>query len=426
MGLVSHQFILTVLIARNMFLAAAPYFHRRFVGSEWIRLHFQSAILSISTVSNLGCMFVLQKMQEDASYPKRIVVSLLMNIAIFSLLATSTQIWTGVSPAVYLVFLLIMVFGTSTACGLMQNGGFAYAAGFGRSEYTQAIMTGQAIAGVLPCVAQIVAVLAFPDPQDGDDDSFVRLFRRSNGEATISAEASKSALYYFLTAVFVATFTLGTFLALIRRHTRHHSKHFVSMSASIHSVRSFTSVAPILPRSSAKAVPLSVLFSKLRLISLAIFICFAVTILYPVFTESVVSVHPITAGRFYEPEIFIPLAFLLWNSGDLIGRLLTLHIPIPSPLVLFVASLARFVFPPLYFLCNLHDRGAKIKSDFFYLFVVQLWFGLTNGFLGSAAMMKAGEEVDPDEREAAGGFMGLMLVGGLTVGSLLSFTLGRL
>jgi equilibrative nucleoside transporter 1/2/3 len=36
-------------------------------------------------------------------------------------------------------------------------------------------------------------------------------------------------------------------------------------------------------------------------------------------------------------------------------------------------------------------------------------------------MMGAVEYVEEEEREAAGGFMGLMLVGGLTVGSMLSF-----
>lgn len=36
-------------------------------------------------------------------------------------------------------------------------------------------------------------------------------------------------------------------------------------------------------------------------------------------------------------------------------------------------------------------------------------------------MMGAAHWVEPDEREVAGGFMGLMLVAGLTVGSLLSF-----
>lgn len=36
-------------------------------------------------------------------------------------------------------------------------------------------------------------------------------------------------------------------------------------------------------------------------------------------------------------------------------------------------------------------------------------------------MMHAPEYVEEEEREAAGGFMGLMLVGGLTFGSLASF-----
>jgi len=40
-------------------------------------------------------------------------------------------------------------------------------------------------------------------------------------------------------------------------------------------------------------------------------------------------------------------------------------------------------------------------------------------------MMGAGQWVDPEEREAAGGFMGLMLVSGLTVGSALSFTVAK-
>ena len=62
-----------------------------------------------------------------------------------------------------------------------------------------------------------------------------------------------------------------------------------------------------------------------------------------------------------------------------------------------------------------------MASDTFYLVVVQFLSGLSNGFLGSTSMMGAGAWVEVEEREAAGGFMGLMLVGGLTVGSLASF-----
>ncbi len=143
-----------ILSYRNMFLAAAPYFQKRFETHEWILTHFQSAIISVSTVTNLGSMLVLTKLQAKASYPKRITLSLVINIASFTLLALSTTFFRDVSPGTYLGFLLTMVFAASLATGFSQNGVFAYVSGFGREEYTQAIMTGQAVAGVLPCIAR--------------------------------------------------------------------------------------------------------------------------------------------------------------------------------------------------------------------------------------------------------------------------------
>lgn len=69
-------------------------------------------------------------------------------------------------------------------------------------------------------------------------------------------------------------------------------------------------------------------------------------------------------------------------------------------------------------------QGAVVNSDLFYLVVVQFLFGLSNGYLGSSCMMGVEQWVEEEEREAAGGFMGLWLVGGLTVGSLGSFGYG--
>ena len=63
-----------------------------------------------------------------------------------------------------------------------------------------------------------------------------------------------------------------------------------------------------------------------------------------------------------------------------------------------------------------------MRSDAFYLGVVQLLFGVSNGYIGSSCMMAAGlPMVADEEREAAGAFMGFCLVFGLSVGSLLSF-----
>ena len=144
---------------------------------------------------------------------------------------------------------------------------------------------------------------------------------------------------------------------------------------------------------------------------------------FPVFTAIIYSVGTI------ENAVFVPIAFLVWNVGDFVGRLGTISKRLSLthyPVALFCIAGARLVFIPLYLLCNVKGRGAVVASDLFYLGVVQFLFGLSNGYLGSSCMMGAGDWVDIGEREAAGGFMGLMLVGGLTVGSLLSFTLSGL
>ncbi|KAJ4304335.1 hypothetical protein N0V88_001948 [Collariella sp. IMI 366227] len=136
-----------MLWAWNMFLAAAPYFQVRFQSSPWIVANSQSAILTTFTVINLVAMLVLTNIQSSANYSWRINAALLINAVVFGLLTLSTTYFLDASPNAYLAFILLMVALTAWAAGLMQNGAFAFAASFGRTEYTQAIMAGQ---GPLP------------------------------------------------------------------------------------------------------------------------------------------------------------------------------------------------------------------------------------------------------------------------------------
>lgn len=405
-----------------MFLAASPYFQHRFRTSHSLLSTFPPALISVSTVTNLASMLLLTKLQSSANYPNRIILSLILNTVSFTLLALSTVLFRDVSPGAYFGFLMAIVFTASLATGFCQNGVFAYVAGFGVGEYTQAIMTGQAVAGVLPCIAQIVSVLSVAAvPKYDNDDA-------NKDGATVPQESGKSAFAYFLTATAVSIAALLAFMLLLRRHPDSESTDFKSppnqdASASEHA-----------PASRKVAVGLWTLFKKLRYLASAVFLTFTITMFFPVFTQQIVSVRsPPTAAddnnntstpRILQPACFIPLAFLFWNTGDLCGRLLT-AMPrcrlVLWPRTVFCMSVARLVFIPLYLLCNIHGQGAAVASDAFYLVVVQFLFGLSSGFLGSTCMMGAGEWVEVEEREAAGGFMGLMLVGGLTVGSLLSF-----
>ncbi|KAL4887137.1 nucleoside transporter-domain-containing protein [Aspergillus karnatakaensis] len=384
----------SMLWAWNMFLAAAPFFKQRFQSDEWAKTHYQSSILTVSTVTNLVSAFTLAKIQESASYPKRIIISLFINIGIFTLLAFSTIALKDVSVGVYFGFLMVMVCGASMATGINQNGVFAFVSGFGRQEYTQAIMSGQGVAGVLPALAQTLSVLAVPE----------------QGEEEATETSWKSAFVCFIMATGVSSLTLVSFAWLTKRQ----SLHVIDDES-----ESSTEQLP------NKTVGLWTLFSKLRLPAISIYLCFAITMIFPVYTSKIESVNnKLNAPRLFQPEAFIPLAFFFWNAGDLLSRLLVLNPRFSiahRPWILVILAIARAGFIPLYLLCNVSGQGAVVNSDFFYLFIVQLLFGATNGYLSSCCMMGAGYWVSDEEREPAGGFMSLMLVGGLATGSLLSF-----
>lgn len=407
----------SMLWAWNMFLAAGPYFQHRFQDNEWIFNNFQSAEISVSTVINLVTMLILTRLQAGASYSKRIISSLVINTITFALLALFTEAFLGISPQGYFGFLILTISFSSLASALCQNGIFAFVTGFGEPRYTQGIMTGQAIAGVLPCIAQIITVLSVHRSADRPPHDGPRLPPHGGGPSPHGPPPVQpsSAFAYFLTATAISVSTLLAFLYLLTRERalvklQDHDSDGVSLSDGPE-VR--------------KDIPLHILYRKLFWLASAVFLTFGITMVFPVFTQRITSVRPPQAQPpLLKPPSFIPLAFLFWNSGDLVGRLLT-AVPTLSlthrPRLVFVLSVGRVVFIGLYYLCNIRGQGAIVKSDFFYLFAVQLLFGLTNGYLGSTCMIGAGEWVEPEEREAAGGFMGLCLVAGLTVGSMASF-----
>ena len=351
---------------------------------------------------------------------------------------------------------MLMVYGASLATGINQNGVFAYVSGFGREEYTQAIMAGQGVAGVLPCIVQILSVIVVPEPEEvGEREEY------NSSRTDMRSESSKSAFAYFFTATAVSALSLVCFLHLHKRRRCHtiigveDDSHNGSEELQRETEEQLALVennengapshhGPVLDdltnansnngninQHQHDPVPLITLFRKLHWLAISVALCFAVTMVFPVYTAEIHSVHQVPPHSRvpFSPPIFIPVAFLFWNLGDLFGRL-AVALPKLSqilhghPVRIFLLSIARLVFIPLYRLCNIHDRGAVVESDFYYLFVVQLFFGFSNGFVGSCCMVGAAYWVEEGQKEAAGGFMSLMLVVGLTIGSVASFLVG--
>ncbi|KAI5817166.1 nucleoside transporter-domain-containing protein [Pyronema omphalodes] len=382
----------------NMFMACATYFQGRFAENQFILTYFQSMILGVSTIVNLAVMIFLSHRQTSANYPYRICISLVLNCVTFTLLALST-IMFRVSAVPYLVFTLFSVFVAAASTGFSQNGVFAFVNTFG-GIYTQAIMTGQGIAGVLPAIAQIISVLLVPS--------------RTGEAGEDGASASpKSAFLYFMTATFVSGLCLSLFLVLLSRHG-------ITIKGQAQPL--FANATDSEETGAHKSVSLLLLSKKLGYPAFAIWLSFCLTMVFPVFTQSIVSTRPEGSGRAFQPDVFIPMAFLLWNVGDLSGRVACGYdrVIIRNPKMLVAVAALRALFIPLYMMCNVAGKGAAINSDLFY-WLVQLGFGFTNGWVGTSAMVVAPDYVNDDEKEACGGFMGLCLVMGLATGSVMSF-----
>ena len=421
---------ISMLWAWNGLMAASPYFQLRFRSSKPILSSFQAAELSVSTVANLGSVFILTKLQakDDKTYPRRIFNSLVVNIVMFALLAISTRLFLDVSAAVYLGFLMVIVFCTSLATGFMQNGAFAFVAGYQRSEYMQSIMFGQAVAGVLPPIAQMVTVLSAGE---------------AGRENAGGQDSSTSAFSYFLTAVGVSALTLLAFFYLMLNHKPVRRTQVVTTIPAEYTEEdtdsTFTPTVDASPSNNnpsrtKRSVPLLYLARRLFYPASAVFLTFGITMVFPVFTQETATTHQDPVPPLLRDAAFIPLALLIWNFGDLVGRLIPLSSSLSlasRPKILLVLSLFRVVFIPLYLICNINPpeaspQAASLKRgtampDAFYLLIVQLPFGLSNGYVGSCCMMGSSSCVEEGEQEAAGSFMGLCLVAGLAVGSFCSF-----
>jgi solute carrier family 29 (equilibrative nucleoside transporter), member 1/2/3 len=162
------------------------------------------------------------------------------------------------------------------------------------------------------------------------------------------------------------------------------------------------------------------MWKSLKWPALANFSCLCTSAVSPVFAAKILSVAPIEdAPILLRPEAFIPLAIVLWNIGDLVGSVIavTSQFLVRRPCWIFILSISRVGFIPLYLLCNIDGKGS-FAGDWFYLIVVQLLFGLSHGWLSGASMMGVPAWVGKEDREEGGAFMGMVLVAGLVAGSV--------
>lgn len=369
----------------NSLITANEFFGQMFRDNRQISAIYSQSITFLFTLTNLGSVLYFTKTVRSANLNTRISRAAIATTFLFGFLAVLTT--ADLHAEAFFVLLMISVAITGVSTGALQNGCFGIVGQY-HARCVPFLMIGQGIAGVMPATISIVVALLGGGGQ---------------------ASANRRAFAYFLSSSMVLASAYTAHLYLLTRPD-----------------------APKAPDAAESSDSEATKYAELlrSYHPWSIFITFAITLaIFPSVTASVVSVLPTEEGvpfedvpKMLQPAIFIPLGFLLWNAGDLLARCLTVFptLTFESPRLLFAASLARVLWIPAIYLCNVHGSGAIIKSDAFF-FAYMTLFGMSNGFLGSLVMAAAIKQAKPSDKRGMGAFMSLMLCSGLVAGSLLSF-----
>ncbi|KAM9894998.1 hypothetical protein OXX79_008351 [Metschnikowia pulcherrima] len=399
----------------NCFLSASAYYGERFSHTPSLMKTYSSTMMTVSTIASTTYNYYLSQKQTGVDYKYRINMGLALTIGVFVIMAFScvVQLFIQMKDYVFFFLLMLMVLVSAMATCLAQNGTMATVNVMGQI-YTNGVMVGQAIAGILPSVALIISILLVGEKGHGKNPADDRYVDKNFG-----------LFVYYITASLVSIASIA-FLALISYHKSETTYRALTELVSAEEGDLNDSEDVYVQKTH---IPFNVLWSKLKTIVSTIFLTFAVTLSFPVFASIVESVHVDSHFILLRKNIYIPFIYFVWNLGDLLGRIFCggskSRVLIRTPRTLLLYSVARLVFIPLFLMCNIHPRGksAVINSDVWYI-MLQFLFGFSNGQLITSCFMVVGDHCDTsEEKEAAGGFTSVFLSVGLAVGSILSYLL---
>ncbi|EMG47514.1 FUN26 Nucleoside transporter FUN26 [Candida maltosa Xu316] len=403
----------------NCFLSASAYYAERFVNSPSLIKVYSSTMMSVSTITSTLYNFYLSQQQKNVNYNFRVQMGFYITIFVFLFMAVScvSYLLIDMNDIAFFSILMTMVLLSAMATCLAQNGTMAIVNVMG-GIYANAVMVGQAVAGVLPSCALIISILLLGDRTALENHRL---------------EKNYGVFVYYITASLVCIVSL-LLLYWITYHKNEVGYQRLNHLMEEEQENSESTIAdepdtvdPV--HTQKEFVSFWVLWSKLSSIVMTIFFTFGITLIFPVFASVVESVHPDSSYKLLHKNIYIPFIYLIWNLGDLLGRVLCgyprLHMLIKTPQNQLIYALSRLIFIPLFLTCNIHPGKSDpwIKSDVWYI-MLQFLFGISNGQLCTSAFMIVGDYCDTDdEKEAAGGFTTVFLSTGLAVGSVFSYLL---
>jgi len=405
------------LLPWNMFITVVAYWNEKFrtVAEEEVNLEcpdcpneLQKAwggyLAVASMVPNVTFLILNGVVGHRFKTQPRLLVSLVLVILSFVFTSVMVKVDTDSWQPTFLYITLASVAFINVNAAIFQ-GGILGVAGKFPPAYMGAVFSGQAVGGIFASGTNVV-VLA------------------------LGATPTQSAFFCFvLSVVFLITALVAYGVATRTDFYQHYlGEKPVSDLETKPEDSKLLQEKDCSPRLPVKVNPGRVMLDILPY-ACAVLLTFLVTLgSFPAITMQVVStLEPETR---WAKTFYIPVAcFLLFNIGDYIGRFLAGLVQLPKPgktgaYVTLLLAIARFVFIPLFLMCNVRpgDRGitdVHFESDIVYIIIMSL-FSITNGYVGSICMISGPQVVRPEEAQTAASLMVAMLGLGLGMGAFLS------
>lgn len=301
--------------------------------------------------------------------------------------------------------------------------------GFFPPRYTQAVMGGIGMGGVIVSVLCIITTA-------GSHDGAVPL-----GEDGCSSKQTidwSAFMYFSLSSVVLVSNIVGYLVLKKLPITQYYEGQGGKMARPVLLADSVTIAAGEgqslrqkdieLPVTDEQESAASAALRVLKIVDLPAFsIYFVFVVTYAVYPGLTTLITSEGANAKY----FAPAMFLLFNMGDLSGRLSCGSLDVHhggSKLRRQVAmgTLLRFIFIPAFMLCNVTGSVFPVvfRHDV-WPFLIMALFSYTSGLLATMSMMIAPTLVSFDDKKVVGAIMTMLLSTGLLCGSLCSFLILR-
>lgn len=357
--------------------------------------YFESYLAIASTVPSVLCLILNYLLVNRLSPNVRILTSLIVILLVFVVTTVLVKIDVSDCRVEFFIVTLASVAVVSGASNLFSGSVFGISGHF-PMRISQALISGQAMGGMLSSVASIA-------------------------DLALAKDVTDSALAYFLTADVLILLCIITYLLLPKLA---YSRHY--MLAATCTSSGAMGEGGAVAGTGSRVPPLKPILKKTWVLGLSVFYVFCISIMvFPAVSSGIQSVHK-DSGSPWTNTFFVPLtSFLLYNVADYCGRQATawLQVPGPTSRVLPVLVLCRSVMVPLFMFCNFQPRD-RLHTVLFdndvYPVVFNCLLGLTNGYLGTLPMIYGPKVVPRELAEATGVVMSFFLTLGLAIGSAFS------